>query len=212
MNATRNLIQVMDDELRGILETETNEIVASNFSLFDDWWGSNIEITNDEIFVASTDLWTKFKQENKIMINELDITSDKFKQYIKSKVPLSSIILRSKNANSAFDVKGLRLREYVTNVVEEKIEVELNEEVLKKKKVIKKSKQEFYFDEVLDKNIINDYNSDNDIMLISESYNVRPWEVVSLLIKNKIITKRDQAKGYDKYKETNEYKQKLEKN
>ena len=139
MNATRNLIQVMDDELRSILESETNEIVASNFSLFDDWWGNNIETTNDEIFVASTDLWTKFKQENKIMINELDITGDKFKQYIKSKVPLSSIILRSKNANSAFDVKGLRLKEYVTNVVEEKIDVELNEEVLKKKKVIKKS-------------------------------------------------------------------------
>jgi hypothetical protein len=212
MNATRNLIQVMDDELRGILETETNEIVASNFSLFDDWWGHNIETTNDEIFVASTDLWTRFKQENKSMINELDITGDKFKQYIKSKVPLSSIILRSKNANSAFDIKGLRLREYVTNVVEEKIDVELNEDVLKKKKVIKKSKQEFYFDDVLDKNIINDYNSDNDIMLISQSYNVRPWEVVSLLIKNKIITKRDQAKGYDKYKETEEYKQKLGKN
>ncbi len=212
MNATRNLIQVMDDELRGILETETNEIVASNFSLFDDWWGHNIETTNDEIFVASTDLWTRFKQENKSMINELDITGDKFKQYIKSKVPLSSIILRSKNANSAFDIKGLRLREYVTNVVEEKIDVELNEEVLKKKKVIKKLKQEFYFDDVLDKNIINDYNSDNDIMLISQSYNVRPWEVVSLLIKNKIITKRDQAKGYDKYKETEEYKQKLGKN
>jgi hypothetical protein len=212
MNATRNLIQVMDDELRSILESETNEIVASNFSLFDDWWGNNIETTNDEIFVASTDLWTKFKQENKSMINELDITGDKFKQYIKSKVPMSSIILRSKNANSAFDIKGLRLIEYVTNVVEEKIEVELNEEVLKKKKVIKKSKQEFYFDDVLDKNIINDYNSDNDIMLISESYNVIPWEVVSLLIKNKIITKRDQAKGYDKYKETEEYKQKLGKN
>ena len=141
MNATRNLIQVMDDELRGILETETNEIVASNFSLFDDWWGHNIATTDEETFVSSTDLWTKFKQENKVMISELDITGDKFKQYIKSKVPMSSIILRSKNANSAFDIKGLRVKECVTaDVVDEKIEVELNEEVLKKKKVIKKVK------------------------------------------------------------------------
>jgi hypothetical protein len=38
MNATRNLIQVMDDDLRGLLENETNEIVTSYFSLFDDWW------------------------------------------------------------------------------------------------------------------------------------------------------------------------------
>jgi hypothetical protein len=139
MNATRNLIQVMDDELRNILETETSEIVASNFSLFDDWWGHNIETTNDETLVASTDLWIKFKQENKIMISELDITGDKFKQYLKSKVPISSIMLRSKNANSAFDIKGLRVKESTSDIiVEEKIDVELNEEVLKKKKVIKK--------------------------------------------------------------------------
>jgi len=141
MNATRNLIQVMDDELRTILEAETSEIVASNFSLFDDWWEHNIQTTNDETLVSSTDLWTKFKQENKLMIGEMEITGDKFKQYIKSKVPMSSIILRSKNANSAFDIKGLRMKECVaSNIVDEKIEVELNEEVLKKKKVIKKPK------------------------------------------------------------------------
>ena len=140
MNATRNLIQVMDDELRGILEAETNEIVTSNISLFDDWWEVNIEVVNDETLVASTDLWTRFKQENKLMINEMNITGDKFKQYIKSKVPLSSIILRNKNANSAFDIKGIKMvAEVFENVVEqEKIELELNEEVLKKKKVVKK--------------------------------------------------------------------------
>ena len=142
MNATRNLIQVMDDELRGILESETNEIVTSNISLFDDWWNENIEVANEEVIVASTDLWTKFKQENKLMINEMNITGDKFKQYIKSKVPLSCIILRNKNVNSAFDIKGIKMRENVNvgNVIEEKIELELNEEVLKKKKVVKKVK------------------------------------------------------------------------
>jgi len=139
MNATRNLIQVMDDELRGILEAETTEIVASNFSLFDDWWKQNIEVVNDETIVASTDLWTRFKQENKIMINELNISGDKFKQYIKTKVPLSSIILRNKNANSAFDVKGLKIKELKNMGVEAIVELELNEEVLKKKVVKKKT-------------------------------------------------------------------------
>jgi hypothetical protein len=139
MNATRNLIQVMDDELRGILEAETNEIVTSNISLFDDWWEVNIAVVNDESFVSSTDLWTKFKQENKLMINEMNISGDKFKQYIKSKVPLSSIILRSKNANSAFDIKGIKLAEvFENNIVEEKIELDLNEDAFKKKRVIKK--------------------------------------------------------------------------
>jgi hypothetical protein len=140
MNATRNLIQVMDDELRGILEAETNEIVASNFSLFDDWWEQNIELTNEETVVVSTELWTLFKHENKLMISEMNISGDKFKQYIKTKVPLSSIVLRNKNANAAFDVKGLKLKRLKELVVEEKIELELNEEVLKKKKCIKKVK------------------------------------------------------------------------
>jgi len=140
MNATRNLIQVMDDELKGILEAETFEIVSSNFSLFDDWWGLNLEVTNDETLVSSTDLWSRFKQENKLMINEMNITGDKFKQYIKTKVPLSSIILRNKNSNSAFDVKGLKMREQKEVIVEEILELELNEELLKKKKVVKKTK------------------------------------------------------------------------
>ena len=140
MNATRNLIQVMDDELRGILEAETNSIVISNFSLFDDWWEQNIEVTNDETIVSSSTLWIDFKQENKIMINEMNITGDKFKNYLKSKVPLSSIQLRNKSVNAAFDIKGICLKTSKNKVVEtEKIELELNEEVLKKK-VIKKSK------------------------------------------------------------------------
>ena len=147
MNVTRNLIQVMDDELRGILEAETNELVASNFSLFDDWWEQNLEVINDESVVSSTDLWTRFKQENKLMISDMNITGDKFKQYIKTKVPLSSIILRNKNANSAFDIKGFRMKEIFNKAkkeieVEEKIDVEFNEEIIenKKKKIIKKLK------------------------------------------------------------------------
>jgi hypothetical protein len=138
MNATRNLIQVMDDELRGILESETCELIASNLSLFDDWWEQNIETTNDDTMVVSTDLWNSFKQENKLMIKEMDISGEKFKQYIKSKVPLSCLILRSKNVNSAFDIKGIKLKTVENTVVEEKIVLELNESIMKKKRVFKK--------------------------------------------------------------------------
>ena len=113
MNGTRNLIQVMDDELRRILENETLEIVNSNISLFDNWWEENIEINNKENMVSSTDLWIRFKQENKKIITELEITGEKFKQYLKSKVSLSNIVLRNKNVNSAFDIKGIKMREEV---------------------------------------------------------------------------------------------------
>jgi len=46
-------------------------------------------------------------------------------------------------------------------------------------------------------------------MILSTEYKVRPWEIVSLLMRYKIIKKRDEAIGYDKYKETDEYKQKI---
>ena len=124
-----------------MLENETNELVHSNISLFDDWWEENIEITSEEVQTSSTDLWTKFKQDNKLLINEMNITGDNFKQYLKSKVPMSGIILRNKNANSAFNVKGIKLKSSENKIVEtEKIEIELNEEVIHKKKVIKKTK------------------------------------------------------------------------
>ena len=213
MNTTRNLIQVMDDDLRCLLENETNEIVSSNFSLFDDWWNENVIVTNNDSLVVSTDLWFRFKQENKLIINEMNISGDKFKQYIKSKVPSSCIILRNKNANSAFDIKGLQLKvfNYKSNIIEnEKIDIELNEEVLKKPKIIKKS-PEIVFSKELDSKLLNEYYSNKDIMEISEKNNIKPWQVVSLLMKYNIIKKRDDARGYDKYKETEEYKQKLEK-
>jgi hypothetical protein len=213
MNTTRNLIQVMDDDLRCLLENETNEIVSSNFSLFDDWWNENVIVTNNDSVVVSTDLWFRFKQENKLIINEMNISGDKFKQYIKSKIPSSCIILRNKNANSAFDIKGIQLKvlNYKSNIIEnEKIDIELNEEILKKPKIIKKS-SEVVFSKELDSKLLNEYYSNKDIMEISEKNNIKPWQVVSLLMKYKIIKKRDDARGYDKYKETEEYKQKLEK-
>ena len=50
--------------------------------------------------------------------------------------------------------------------------------------------------------------NDEDISSIN---NIRPWQIVSLLVRYKVILKRDEARGYDKYKETDEYKNKLNK-
>lgn len=140
MNATKNLIQLMDDQLKEILDSETSQIIESNFTLFDEWWKDNVEVTNDETIVSSTDLWFKFRQENKDVIKEFEITPEKFKQFIKSKVPLSSITIKSKNANSAFDIKGIKINCPIEENLEtpEKIDIELNEDAIKKKKVIKK--------------------------------------------------------------------------
>jgi len=113
MNAAKNIIQLMDEQLREIIETETSNIVASNFSLFDEWWDSNIETTDENVTVLSTDLWTRFKQSNKTLIKEMEITVDKFRQYIKAKVPFTNLTMKSKNANSAFDIKGIIMKQMI---------------------------------------------------------------------------------------------------
>jgi hypothetical protein len=104
----------------------------------------------------------------------------------------------------------LKIINYKSNIIieNEKIDIELNEEIMKKQKIIKKS-TEIVFSKELDSKILNEYYSNKDIMEISEKNNIKPWQVVSLLMKYKIIKKRDEALGYDKYKETEEYKQKI---
>lgn len=142
MNATKNLIQLIDDQLKEMIDSETSHLVESNFSLFDTWWKDNVEVTNDESIVISTDLWFKFRQENKDILKEFEITTEKFKHFIKSKVPLSSITIKSKNANSAFEIKGIKLsnNEVKANSESNKnenLEIEFNEKIINKKKIIK---------------------------------------------------------------------------
>jgi len=112
LNTTKNIIQLIDDQLKELLDNETNEIVESNFSLFDTWWNKNIEVTDDNKDITNvTDVWFRFKQENKDILKEFDITVDKFKGFLKTKVPSASLIMKNKNINSAFDIKGIKIKD-----------------------------------------------------------------------------------------------------
>lgn len=136
INISKNIIQNMDDQLREILESETSNIINSNLSLFDDWWDKNIEL-NNEGTELSTDLWLKFRQDKKELIKEMDIKVEKFKQFIKTKMPSSSLIIKSKNANSAFEIKGIKLKEIVFHE-DDKIEIDFVDDMdVKKKKFVK---------------------------------------------------------------------------
>lgn len=135
LNTTRNMLQLIDDEFKEILSSETEKLVESNYSMFDDWWDTNIEVTNEDEKILSTDLWFKFKQDNKTSMKEFDVTTDKFKQFIKAKVPMQSIILKSKNANSAFEIKGIKWKSVEKNVDIPEINVVLvNTEIKQEKK------------------------------------------------------------------------------
>jgi hypothetical protein len=192
MNVTKNLIQSMDEELKDVLTNETEEIVNSNYSVFDEWWNVNIEVTNvDSDVLVSSEMWIKFRQENKKLINDYDVNVDKFKQYLKAKIPHTKMIFKSKTSKSSFELKGIKYK---------------NVSSLKSKKTASL----FYFDEILDKKIIDEYmDENNDVISISENNNINVWEVISLLVKRKVINNRTESRGYDKYKETAEYKMKL---
>jgi hypothetical protein len=213
LNTTRNMLQQIDDEFKEILASETVKLVESNYSIFDDWWDTNIELTNDDNKLLSTDLWIKFKQDNKTSLNEFDFTTDKFRKYLKTKVQMSNIILKNKNANSAFEIKGIKWKYIEKKIDVPEMNVVLVEENPKNKTVkIKKIKQpEVYFDETKDKTIIADYEvGKDDIITLANKHDVKVFQIVSLLVRYKIITKRSDSRGYDKYKETEEYKNKIE--
>ena len=199
MNTLKNIIQCVDEQLREMLGAETNELVDSSSSLFDDWWDSNIEVVEDDNVVESvTDIWYKFRQENKGIIKQFDITMDKFKQFVKTKMPPSCIVTKTKSVNSTFDVKGVKIKKIKVKTVKKTDDVSVP--------------VEFYFNEVTDVTILEEYKENSlNIMSIADRNVVRPWQVVSVLLRHKVISKRDDARGYDVYKQTEEYTSKLKK-
>ena len=206
INGTQKMIISMDEDLRILLENETKELLNSNFSLFDNWWDQNIEWKNDTSLL-STDVWYRFRQDNKDMIKEKDITPDKFKQYIKTKVDVCHMVLRGKHSQSAFDIKGIQFKQQEQGVkMENKIDIAFTE----KPKSREKKSTDVYFDEETDNKILSDYQKEsNDIMTISEIYDLRPWQIISVLMKHKVISYRGDARGMDFYKQTDEYNEKM---
>ena len=214
LNSTRAIIQSMDDDLRECLDSETGNIIESNYGLFDKWWDEKIEITtNEEHVMLSTDLWFKFKKDNKELLDDFDITPEKFRNYLKLKVP-TCIVLKSKIPNSAFNVKCLKFKkcESKENVELEKKNEKIMSDLIKENFGIVIPSGNFYFDEEKDNVIINKYKETmNDVLDLSSELCIPVFQIVSVLMKHKVIEKRADARGYEKYKETEEYKTKLKK-
>ena len=156
--------------------------------------------------MTSTEIWIKFKKENKELIGENNITIDKFKDIITGFINSSTYTEKTKK--SVIEFIGFTWKQIEVKSLEN---LQIENIVIEKVKKVKKEKSiDTYFDFEKDKKILKEYeNLDSNIMEISELNGVRPWQVVSLLMRYKVITKRDDARGYNKYKETEEYKNKL---
>ena len=212
VNTSYNILKHMDNDLLEMLSNVSDKIV-STFSLnnkIKEWWDNNIEYVNDDSKITSTELWTKFKKDNKNYVEENKILIELFKNEITGIVKSSAYTEKTKK--SVIEFIGFRWKQIETTPINN---LEMENVVIEKVKKVKPVKKEkcidSYFDVEKDTKILKDYdNIENDIMTMSNN-DVRPWQIVSLLMKNKVILKRDDARGYDKYKETAEYKNKFNK-
>jgi hypothetical protein len=218
MNTSLNVLKNMDNDLIEILSNVSDEIVNEKLNILEkvkEWWNNRIEYTdNNDDKIISTEIWNKFKKENKEYVGENNLSIEQFKDIMTSHMVKSSNYIE-KTKKGAIELIGFKWKEQKHEEKEaEKIieNLELDNTIIDKThkvKMKKEKKTEIYFDKETDKKILEDYeNESNDIMTMCND-NIRPWQLVSLLMRYKIIKKREEARGYDKYKETEEYKSKI---
>ena len=207
INVLQNSLKHLDNELLAMLSLVSDDIINEKLKLnniIKKWWNDNIEYVNDESKMSSTEMWNKFKKENKEYVGDNKINIEIFKDVITNNI-INSSTYTEKSKKSAIEFIGFKWREINLKEIKELIIQTAIIENPKKEKVI-----EVYFDPEKDKKILQEYDdTENDIMSISLINNIKPFEVVSLLVRHKIISKRSEARGYDKYKDTDEYKNKL---
>jgi len=193
-----NILKQMDVELIEMMSVLSNEIMTKEYNKYQtihQWFEKHVEYIGGEDKVSSLDIWTHFKRMNKEYTIENKITVDIFKEIVKRMIDSSKYVERSKKGS--FDLIGFK-------IIQENISIEIIETI----KPVKFRSIKPYFDKEKDEMILEQYHT-NDIMEISENVDVRPWEVVSVLLRHKTIQSRGEARGYDLYKETDEYKNKI---
>ena len=211
LNISLNVLKQINNELIDMLSVVSDEIVNSKspkYDIIEEWFSNNVEkVTDINTKLTCLSLWNEFKNENKEYITTKKITVEIFKQTIKNIVDSSNLINRVKT----FDLIGYKFKEdneKEDDEEEEEKEKEVIENIVLKEK--KSKKLDYYFNKEKDKQVLELYKiKSNNIMTISNEISIRPWEVVSLLMKHKVIKCRKDVRGYDIYKETDEYKSKI---
>jgi hypothetical protein len=211
VNTSLNILKNMDNDLLEMLSNVSDEIINEKFHMLErvkEWWNNNIEFTNNHDKLISTELWNKFKKDNKEYVGENKMTIEYFKDTITSHIVKSSNYIE-KTKKGSIEFIGFAWKEEEKETLDN---LELDNKVLGKIKIKKEKQSQVYFNTEMDNKILMEYENElNDIMSMSNDNNIRPWEIVSLLMRYNIIKKRDEARGYDKYKETEEYKMKCKK-
>ena len=113
INISLNIVKNMDSDLIEALSLISNEIMmeeCDKYQKMKEWFANNVEFCNDEEAVLkSTDLWNRFKKENKDYIAEKNITIDSFKELLMKIVDSSHYIEKSKKG--AIELIGFKMKE-----------------------------------------------------------------------------------------------------
>jgi hypothetical protein len=216
----------IENDIIDVISMFTNELSKNKFdksSKIKEWWNDKIIYdSNDENRLSSIEVWYRFKKENKKFVDENKMFVDEFKNHLKNFIDVNNYVEKSKKGS--LDFIGFKFKDKLIKVLsnkdllvqealkDKKMEVELNipNVVEKKKKVVKKSGIKIVVSEVEDQSIVQQYNDTYlNVLDIAEKHNLLVWQIVSILVNNSIIEKRSDARGYDLYKETEEYKSKI---
>jgi hypothetical protein len=138
LNTSLNILKNIDGDLIEILTNVTDEIIGDKFSMLEKmkiWWEINIEYTdNNDDKLISTDLWNKFKKENKEYVGENKLTIEHFKDTITGNIVNSKNYIE-KTKKGAIEFIGFKWKD-----VEEKqykqidnLELEIDNTIIEKK-------------------------------------------------------------------------------
>lgn len=201
------IVRDTDNDIIKVLSLLTNEIVKETYNknnIVKNWWNSNIEFNKDNTSdkLTSMEIWYKFKKTNKEFIDENNYTVDDFKEVIKELINKENYIEKTKGGSIEFI--GFNFIKQIQPYTEINLE----------HKAIKDKIKEVIINtnNTLNNEIINQYNTtDKNVLELSSEFNIEVYKIVTLLVNAKIISKREDAKGYDLYKQTDVYKSKITK-
>ena len=130
----------IENDIIDALSLLSNEIVKNESEKNEkikEWWETNIEVDdNDNNKLTSTEIWTRFKKDNKEYVDENKLLIEDFKNYVKIFIDVDKYNEKSKKGSIEFI--GFKFKEDL--LVSEPIEIEINipNVVQTKKKVVNK--------------------------------------------------------------------------
>jgi hypothetical protein len=135
INTSFNILKHMDNDILEMLSNISDKIVNENFvsnNKIKEWWDDNIEYSDDEYKMTSTEIWNKFKRDNKEYVGENKITIESFKSMLTCIVSSSNYI--DKGKKSAIEVVGFKWKLIELKTIDN---LEIENKVIEKNKKVK---------------------------------------------------------------------------